>query len=153
MADPKTNTPKESRFDRWVKKMQAHEHRSIYVFHRILYIFERIIAGITLAAIIFSLGHELYHIFSENGLHVELNTFLHHILTVVVGLEFVRMLIDTTPASVLEVLTVAITRHVILSQGSPFESMASIACIAGLFAVRHFLIRKDELNEEMVELE
>lgn len=28
---------------------------------------------------------------------------LHNLLTIVVGLEFVRMLIDTTPANILEV--------------------------------------------------
>jgi len=144
---------KESRFQQWKNKIENREHRSVFIYHRILYVFERVIAGITLAIIILSLGYELFHIFTGNGLQVDLNDFLHYILTVVVGLEFVRMLIDTTPASVLEVLAVAITRHVILSQGSPIESLASIACIAGLFAVRHFLIRREELNEEMVDLE
>ena len=63
------------------------------------------------------------------------------------------MLIDTTPANILEVLTVAITRHVVLSHDNPWSNVASIACIAGLFAVRRFLIRRSELLEEMVEME
>ena len=78
---------------------------------------------------------------------------LHNLLAIVVGLEFVRMLIDTTPASILEVLTVAITRHVVLSNDSPWSILAYIACIAGLFAIRRFLIRRSELKEEMVEME
>ena len=75
------------------------------------------------------------------------------LLTIVVGLEFVRMLIDTTPANILEVLTVAITRHVVLSHENAWSNVASIACIAALFAVRRFLIRRSELKEEMVENE
>ena len=63
------------------------------------------------------------------------------------------MLIDTTPANILEVLTVAITRHVILSHDDPWSNLACIACIAGLFAIRRFLVRRSELKEEMVETE
>ena len=79
-------------------------------------------------------------------------TLLHHILTIVVGLEFVRMLIDTTPTNILEVLTVAITRHVVLSHDDPWSNVACIACIAGLFAIRRYLVRRSELHEEMVEV-
>jgi hypothetical protein len=61
------------------------------------------------------------------------------------------MLIDTPPASILEVLTVAITRHVILSHDDPWSNVACVACIAGLFAIRRFLVRRSELKEEMVE--
>ena len=83
----------------------------------------------------------------------DVNHLLHSLLTIVVGLEFVRMLIDTTPNNILEVLTVAITRHVILSHESPWANVASIACIAALFAIRRYLIRRSELKEELVEVE
>ena len=83
----------------------------------------------------------------------DVSHMLHNLLTIVVGLEFVRMLIDTTPANILEVLTVAITRHVVLSHDDPWSNVACIACIAGLFAIRRFLIRRSELKEEMVEVE
>ena len=91
--------------------------------------------------------------FSVEGYMTDLSHFLHNVLTIVVGLEFVRMLIDTTPASILEVLTVAITRHVILAHEDPWSNLACVACIAGLFAIRRFLIRRSELKEEMVEME
>ena len=78
---------------------------------------------------------------------------LHNLLTIVVGLEFVRMLIDTTPANILEVLTVAITRQIVLNHSDPWADLALVACIAGLFAIRRFLIRRSELQEEMVEIE
>ena len=91
--------------------------------------------------------------FTVPGYLGNMNEFLHNILTIVVGLEFVRMLIDTTPANVLEVLTVAITRHVILTHDDYWSNVACIACIAGLFAIRRFLVRRNELKQEMVEME
>ena len=82
-----------------------------------------------------------------------MDTFLKHILTIVVGLEFVRMLIDLTPANTIEVLIVAIARQVILTHNNPWANLASILCIAGLFATRHFLIPKEELTVELSEVE
>ena len=62
-------------------------------------------------------------------------------------------LLDTTPTNILEVLMVAITRHVILSHDDPWSNVACIACIAGLFAIRRFLVLRSELKEEMLDLE
>ena len=70
-----------------------------------------------------------------------------------VGLEFVRMLTDLTPANTIEVLIVAIARHVILSHDDPLSNLACVACIAGLFATRRFLIPKQEMNRELSEVE
>ena len=115
---------------------------------------ERFIAAITLLALMGALGIELYHMFTTGSEYfMDVNHMLHNLLTIVVGLEFVRMLIDTTPANILEVLTVAITRHVVLSHDNPWSNLACIACIGGLFAIRRFLIRRSELKEEMVEIE
>ena len=101
-----------------------------------------------------ALGLELVHMFTGGSAYfANVNHMLHNLLTIVVGIEFVRMLIDTTPANILEVLTVAITRHVVLSHEDYWSNVACIACIAGLFAIRRFLIRRSELKEEMVEVE
>lgn len=118
----------------------------------LLHYIERIIAVLTILALLGALGMEVYHMVSSGAAYfADVDTMLHHILNIVVGLEFVRMLIDTTPANILEVLTVAITRHVVLSHDDPWSNVACIACIAGLFAIRRFLVRRSELREEMVE--
>ena len=136
-----------------LKKLEKHDHRVEHFFRRVLHTIERCIAAITLLVLLASLVLELYKICTTTGYLADSSTYLHNVLTIVVGLEFVRMLIDTTPASILEVLTVAITRHVILSHDNPWSNVACVACIAGLFAIRRFLIRKTELKEEMVEQE
>ena len=136
-----------------IEKQEQHDHRLEHVFRRILHWIERFIALITILVLLTSLGFELVKMFQTADYFVHIENYLHNVLTIVVGLEFVRMLIDTTPASILEVLTVAITRHVILSHDDPWSNLACVACIAGLFAIRRFLIRKSELKEEMVEME
>ena len=137
----------------YIAKITRRDRRTEHFFRRILHIIEQIIAAITILALLAALGIEVYHMFTETGYFAEVEHVLHNLLTIVVGLEFVRMLIDTTPANILEVLTVAITRHVILSHEDPWSNIASVACIAGLFAIRRFLIRRHELKEEMVEMD
>ena len=138
----------------YLDKVAKRDHRTEHIFRRILHVIERIIATITLLALLGALGMEIFHMFQTGAAYFEdVNHMLHNLLTIVVGLEFVRMLIDTTPANILEVLTVAITRHVVLSHDNPWSNVASIACIAALFAVRRYLIRRSELKEEMVEVE
>lgn len=130
-----------------------HASKTEHFFRRVLHLLEYGVAALTIVALLISLGREVLHMVTEPGYFSDMSTYLHHILTIVVGLEFVRMIIDVTPASILEVLTVAITRHVILSHDDPWSNLACIACIAGLFATRRFLIRKNELREELVENE
>ena len=138
------------------ERMQKAAHRdwwSDHIFRRILHVIERFIAVLTILALLAALAMEVYTMLQDLSYFEDVHHMLHNLLTIVVGLEFVRMLIDTTPANILEVLTVAITRHVILSHDDPWSNVACIACIAGLFAIRRFLIRRHELKEEMVEIE
>ena len=138
----------------YIEKASRRDHRMEHIFRRILFVLERFIAGITLIALMGALFMEILQMITTGSAYfTDVNHLLHNLLTIVVGMEFVRMLIDTTPANILEVLTVAITRHVILSHDDPWSNMACIACIASLFAIRRFLIRRSELKEEMVENE
>lgn len=99
------------------------------------------------------LAVEVYRIFTVDGYFTTAHTFLHNILTIVVGLEFVRMLVDMTPANTIEVLIVAISRQVIVNHDNPVSNLISVVCIAGLFATRRFLIPKKILKVELSEVE
>ena len=134
-------------------KRELHDHKVEHFFRHILHFLERVVAVITLIVLMIALVYEVYSLIAHPALLTDVYEFLHNILTIVVGLEFVRMLIDTTPANILEVLTVAITRHVILSHDDYWSNLVCITCIAGLFAIRRYLVRRSELKEEMVEME
>ena len=123
------------------------------IFRKILHVMEFLIALLTLCVVIGMLGMEVYKMFSVADYFSSLDNYLHNILTIVVGLEFVRMLIDLTPANTLEVLIVAIARHVILSHDDPLSNVACVICIAGLFAIRRYLIPKKAMKVELSEVE
>ena len=137
-----------------IEKLEKRDRHTEHFFRRVLHIIERFIAIIAIIALLGALGIEIFRMFTSGSEYFsDVSHMLHNLLGIVVGLEFVRMLIDTTPANILEVLTVAITRHVVLSHDNPWSNMACIACIAGLFAIRRFLIRRHELKAEMVEID
>ena len=131
-------------------KMEHRDHKVEHCFRWVLHQMERIIAIITLGALLWTLGLEVHSMFTVADYFADASHMLHNLLTIVVGLEFVRMLIDTTPANILEV---AITRQIVLNHSNPWADLALVACIAGLFAIRRFLVRREELQEEMVEIE
>ena len=122
------------------------------ILRKILHFLEGAIAIMTLFVMVFMVGFEVYKMATVEGYFADVHNYLHNILTIVVGLEFVRMLIDMTPANTLEELIVAIARQVIVSHDDPFSNICCVVCIAGLFATRHFLIPKKEMTIEMSEV-
>ena len=121
------------------------------VLHYMVEVIEIIIAIITLLAMLYLLFTEVAKIFAPdfavNEHLADSKHFLESILGIVIGLEFVSMLVDFTPANVLEVLVLAISRHVIINHSDPVSTIVCVVCIAGLFAVRRFLIPKEDLKK------
>lgn len=128
------------------------EHKTEKLLRRVLHILETVIAILTLVVLVGMLGLEIYKMVTQADYFSSLDHFLHNILSIVVGLEFVRMLVDLTPANTLEVLIVAIARQVIISHDDPVGNMVSVLCIAGLFAIRRFLIPRQDMTVEMSEV-
>ena len=122
------------------------------VFRHILHWMEGIIAAITLIVMVGMVLQEIYRMFTVPTYFDSTYTYLHTFLNILVGLEFVRMLIDLTPGNTIEVLIVALARQVIISHEDPISNVCCVLCIAGLFATRHFLIPRKEMNLEISEL-
>ena len=129
-------------------------HKKVeYVLRKVLHFLEGAIAILTLVVMVGMVGLEVYKMVTIPDYFADIHNYLHNILTILVGLEFVRMLIDMTPANTLEVLIVAIARQVIIAHDNPLSNVASVLCIAGLFAIRRFLIPKAQMTIEMSEVE
>ena len=129
-------------------------HKKVeFILRKVLHFLEGVIAVMTLLVMVGMVGLEVYKMCTQAGYFADVHNYLHNILTIVVGLEFVRMLIDLTPANTLEVLIVAIARQVIISHDDPLSNIACVVCIAGLFATRRFLIPKAQMTIEMSEVE
>lgn len=122
---------------------------------RYLIILETAIAILTVFVMVCLLVEEIWLMFRYPSHLLEaensVTTYLHHMLDIVIGLEFVKLLMHLTPGNILEVLTMALSRSIIVNHGSALENLLSIACIIGLFAAKRYLIPRAELNKEMDE--
>jgi hypothetical protein len=65
--------------------------------------------------------------------------FLESALDLVIGIEFIKMLIKHTPGSVIEVLLFALSRHMVLEGGNSMENLLTVCAIAIIFVTRKFL--------------
>ena len=119
------------------------------IFNVAVHILEYLIALSTLLVLVWLIGYEIYKMFTTDGYFASADIYLKNILTIVVGLEFVRMLINLTPANTIEVLIVAIARQVIVDHSSALNNIVCVLCIGGLFAIRKFLISKKDLVREL----
>ena len=62
--------------------------------------------------------------------------FLGHALALVIGLEFIKMLIKHTPGAAIEVLLYAIARQIIVYHTTTLETLIGILAVAAIFAIR-----------------
>ena len=124
-----------------------------HIYRKILHTLELIIAGITIVGLVAVLVYTAVQAFYYPTIFEDTNYFLHSVLTVVVGLEFVRMLIDMTPANTIEVLIMATARYIIMNHDNPTTLLVGVLCVGGLFAIRRFLIPRGDLTLDMVEIE
>ena len=70
--------------------------------------------------------------------------FLSNALALVVGVEFVKMLCRHTAETVVEVLLFATARQMVVEHLGPVETLVGVLAIGILFAIRKYLLGKDE---------
>lgn len=128
------------------------KHKIDRAIGKSLVLVETLIAIFTAVVLVILLGIQVYdlvchpeHLLTDGAV----GHYLHEILSIVIGLEFVKLLLHLTPANILEVLTMALARGIIVDHGSAVDNLLSIVCIVALFAARRYLIPKSELYQEM----
>lgn len=124
-----------------------------HFYRKVLHTLELIIAGVTIVVLMVGLGVNIWKAVADPSAFSNTADFLHTILNIVVGLEFVRMLIDMTPANTIEVLIMATARQIIVSHNDALTLLVSILCVGILFAIRRYLIPRSELTLDLVEIE
>lgn len=135
--------------------MHAVKEKIDQLLGKFLILVETIIAIISTVILVGLLIVQLYHIATDPNTFAAgdaaVTNYLHHMLTIVIGLEFIKLLMHLTPANILEVLTMAIARGIIVNHGTAVDNLLSIACIIGMFAARRFLIPRAELYRDLDE--
>ena len=137
------------RDDNFHHRVGKMEHR----IRRVLHALELAIASVTIVVLVIGLAVNIWKVAADPTAFSNTTEFLHAVLNIVVGLEFVRMLIDMTPANTLEVLIMATARQIIMNHESSLGLLIGVVCIGILFAIRRFLIPRSDLTLDLVELE
>lgn len=78
-----------------------------------------------------------------------LDAVMNACLMIVIGVEFVKMLILHTPESVMEVLLFVVARYVVMSHSGSLEILFGMISIALIFFIRKYLF--DKTNKEEME--
>ena len=78
-----------------------------------LQIMEIVISIVTFIALVAALVMEVYQMVTVPGYLYDTSELLDNMLSIVVGMEFIRTLLVPTPANVVEMLIIAISRHVV----------------------------------------
>ena len=119
------------------------------ILYKISRYLEILFAVIILLVIIASVVSLVGSIFLDSFLHpgdTDFNDFLSNALTLVVGVEFVKMLCQHTSETVLEVLMLAIARQMVVEHLNTTQTLIGVAAIAALFATRKYLLLKPEAS-------
>lgn len=112
------------------------------VIYRIAQFLEILVSLLVIAAVVIS----LYTVCLQLGVLAGdptavdgLMSFLSTAFTVVIGIEFLKMLSRHNLSSVIEVLLFAIARQMVIEHTSPLENLIMVAAIALLFVIRKYL--------------
>lgn len=118
------------------------KQKFILVLLRISGAVEVLLSIIVLVAILISSVSLVWELGILNGEFIapdKLDAFLGQALGLVVGVEFIKMLIRHTPGAVIEVLLFAIARQLIVYHTSILETLIGILAVGCAFAIRKFL--------------
>lgn len=85
--------------------------------------------------------------------HLNFNAFLSGMFNLIIGVEFTKMLCKHTPDTVVEVLMFAVARQIIIYHDNILDNVLSVVTLAGLFAVRKFLIPEIEKKKSKLKTE
>ena len=73
-----------------------------------------------------------------------LNEFFASTLNIVVGLEFIKMLVLHTPRAVTDVLLFAIARQLVVTHSTSMDTLLGVAAVALIFVIKKFLLSKED---------
>ena len=70
----------------------------------------------------------------------DLNNFIEYSFSIIIGIEFVKMVCKPTASNIIEVLTFAVARFLIIDHSSIMNSFLGAVSIAILFTTKKYLL-------------
>ncbi|MCR4790450.1 MAG: phosphate-starvation-inducible PsiE family protein [Treponemataceae bacterium] len=116
----------------------------IEVFEKIAGILEIIMASLVVLLVLFTIGKsipEVIEIIKNEDSLKAMNKILEGVFSIVIAIEFLRMLLKPSSKTVIEVLIFLIARHLVVLETNALETLISVICILLLLGME-FLIEK-----------
>ncbi len=82
---------------------------------------------------------ELLELIKAGGDAESFMSYLEQIFTIVIGIEFLKMLCRPTSENVLETIIFLIARNMVINHGTPLENLISAITIIGLAGAKRIL--------------
>ena len=124
-------------------RIRKHFNECIYNIAR----YTEIVLSIVILIVIALAGLRLIYTITETSvmnMDIDFFTeFLANALSLVVGVEFVKMLCRHSAQTVVEVLMFATARQMVVEHMAPVQTLIGVIAIAILFAIRKFLMTED----------
>ena len=124
-------------------RIRKHFNEGIYNVAR----YTEIVLSIVILIVIALTGIRLIYTITEISiLNMDIDfftEFLANALSLVVGVEFVKMLCRHSAQTVVEVLLFATARQMVVEHMDPVQTLIGVIAIAILFAIRKFLMTED----------
>lgn len=80
---------------------------------------------------------------------IVIQQFLSHVLLLVIGLEFVSLLIKHDTSDIIEVILLAVARKLLIASKSMIDILIAIIALACILAMKKFLLPKhNNLNQD-----
>lgn len=127
-------------------------HKSSAFIFQLCTLFEGIISLIILICIgieLIMLVHT-YEVFTWDLSTVQLRSMLGDIMWLVIGLEFIKMLLEHSQGAVLDVMLFAVARQMLLEHGM-FDNMMAIVAIGLVFVIRKYLYDQKDDQKSIME--
>lgn len=120
------------------------------VLMTIVHILERIIAIVLMVVVVLAGAYMIKELFGgfKEGFDIEfLKKILAHAFTIVIIIEFIRVLIKHTMGTVVETLIFALARGLIVESERVWEMAVTIVAIVLLLAARKYLFINNDLKK------
>ena len=123
---------------------------------KIIQLFEIVVAIFITIVVIFMLYSLISQTANINIFQMtssDFSDFLASALTLVVGLEFVKLLCQHTAENLIEVLMLAISRQMVVEHLNTFQMLLGVLSIVALLAAKKYLtdISKNKKNKEQTQ--
>jgi hypothetical protein len=152
MAKKKSMMQSEEQSTSALARWHIREYRVLDLLSEFLHWFEVVLAGISVAFVavgVLYLLAELLHFresIEQTNLHVTYEELLADILLLVVGIELALMLVRRTPESLIEVMFFVVARKMLIKADTFWDLILGVAALAGLFAIRMYLVNRPHQN-------